>query len=137
MLILFCGIDTPILWRHSARMCNDANNCDGSVVALVDVGSMLGGTVRIAKLHNMVKMSNWFELLVGLENIEKVGLGELFSLFRSLEVIWTAWTLLLNTFCSQALLFHLRLKILQKTSFVRNKAPLSKADNLSIKLHRF
>ena len=55
-------------------MCNDANNGDGSVVALVDVGSMLGGTARIAKLHNMVKMSNWFELLVGLENIEKVGL---------------------------------------------------------------
>jgi len=38
-------------------MCNDANNGDGSVVALVDVGSMLGGTARIAKLHNMVKMS--------------------------------------------------------------------------------
>ena len=69
-------------------MCNDANNCDGSVVALVDVGSMLGGTVRIGKLHNMVKMSNWFELLVGLENIEKVGLG-CFHFFDH-RVIWTA-----------------------------------------------
>ena len=67
-------------------MCNDANNGDGSVVADVDVGSMLGGTVRVGKLHNMVKMSNRFELIVGLENVEKVGLDFFgFETFEQLE----------------------------------------------------